>query len=716
MRGQNKDNPTAQPCVEWAEKLAQAQVGKLSTTDQAALAEHVQSCRPCSVAQAQYHVIREYLQRSQAAQPLATQPLLSRAQHARPHIHLPRLAALLPTVGIALLVGLLFLALGQIITQVIAHVPGTPLVWTMPLTPLATALILALFVATHEILVPTWNNHTTRPQAQQAQQAQQTQQAQQARPQPSSRPLSQTGRVAGIKKVAESSATYTYKDKPARRYRGLLLIVILSLLAVSASSLAILALNPSLIHSSSVFVQSQESTGISVDGSQAFDINRPDGDLKLAAAAKIRAHDIPAAQTLWQQALMVDSGDAETHIYQEDQRVLASGRPYITLVLGTILGKGYVSGGRDDLQGAYIAQHEYNNQVDQVGKTRPLLRLLVASSTFDTVNPAQVARQVVEAAQQDATIKGVMGWPTTASAQSSLPILAAAHIPMLSASASGDTLTGQSPFFFRLSPTNTFQEELAARYVKNVLHAKRVALFEDPNDPFSKTLADAFVKFFSDAEHTIIVQEQYVKGHPETLPALTKQAIAQHPDLLYFSGYASDASVVLKNLPPCSQDSCLLVMGGEAFYLQADYALDDLANYTRLRFTSFAFPGLWRVQHIEQPQFFKDYTQTFDPNSQYRAGTYGYNLPEGHTMLSYDAIRVLLYASNTLQDQLHFTPDDLRQALTHITHSHPFQGVSGPIAFNPNGDNSLGKVMVLAGNTYGSPDGNIRLDYREEVS
>jgi ABC-type branched-subunit amino acid transport system substrate-binding protein len=497
----------------------------------------------------------------------------------------------------------------------------------------------------------------------------------------------------------------------------LLLIVILSLLAVSASSLAILILNPSLIHPGSTQVANQlaESTGISIDGSQTFDINRPNGDLKLAAAAKIRAHDIPAAQALWQQALVVDSGDAETRIYQEDQRVLASHHPYITLVIGTILGKGYISGGRDDLQGAYIAQHEYNDSVNQTGGTRPLLRLLVASSTFDTVSPAQVAQQIVEAAQQDATIKGVMGWPTTASAQSSLAILAAAHIPMLSASASGDTLSGQSLFFFRLSPTNTFQEELAARYVKNVLHAKRVALFEDPNDPFSRTLADAFVKYFADADHRIIVQENYVKGHPETLPELAKQAIAQHPDLLYFSGYAGDASVVLKSLPACNPGSCLLVMGGEAFYLQADYALDDLANYTRLRFTSFAFPGLWRIQNSPQPGFFKDYAQIFDPNGQYRPGTYGYNLPEGHTMLSYDAIRVLLYASNTAQDQFHFTPNDLRQALTRITRSHPFQGVSGPIAFGPNGDNSLGKVMVLAGNTPGSPDGNIRLDYREEA-
>lgn len=692
MSGPHKEKQ--RPCDEWAEKLTQ--VDRLSAADQAALNEHVRSCAPCSAALAQYRLLHEYLHRSLAAEPLAEIPSV-RQRRPRPRFRFPALVAFLPAAGIALLVGLLFLILGQIITQIIAHVPGTALVWTMPLTPLATALILALFVATREAL-PALNDSTSHSHSR-----------------PSRQVLLQAGSPRSVKKIAESAPSLVRRR--GWHYRGLLLIVILSLLAVSASSLAILALNPSLIHPDVApsQIESAEPTGISVDGSQAFDVSRPSGDLKLTAAAKIRARDIPGAQALWQQALAVDSGDAETRIYQEDQRVIASHRPYFTLVLGTILGKGYVSGGRDDLQGACIALREYNDQVEQMGNARPLLRLLVASSTFDTVSPAQVARQVVEAARRDATIKGVMGWPTTASAQASLPILAAAHIPMLSASASGDTLTGQSPYFFRLSPTNTVQEEFTARYVKKILHAKRVALFEDPNDPFSRTLADAFAKYFSDADHTVILRANYTKGHPETLPALVKQAVALHPDLLYFSGYASDASIVLKNLPACTPTSCLLVMGGEAFYLQADYALDDLANYTRLRFTSFAFPGLWRIQHREQPRFFKDYAQTFDPNGQYRAGTYGYNQPEGHTILSYDALQVLLSASNIVRDRSRFTPEDLRQALTRITPSQPFQGVSGPIAFGPNGDNMLGKVMVLAGNIHGSPDGNIRLDYGEEV-
>jgi hypothetical protein len=72
-------------------------------------------------------------------------------------------------------------------------------------------------------------------------------------------------------------------------------------------------------------------------------------------------------------------------------------------------------------------------------------------------------------------------------------------------------------------------------------------------------------------------------------------------------------------------------------------------------------------------------------------------------MLSYDATRVLLYASNTLitNGKVHFTPADLRQALSHITGAHAMQGVSGQIAFGADG-NVIGKqVLVLGGDAQG---------------
>ena len=41
--------------------------------------------------------------------------------------------------------------------------------------------------------------------------------------------------------------------------------------------------------------------------------------------------------------------------------VMNSGNPYVTIVVATMLSGDHVSVGRDDLQGAYVAQKEFND-------------------------------------------------------------------------------------------------------------------------------------------------------------------------------------------------------------------------------------------------------------------------------------------------------------------------------------------------------------------
>src|SRR5438876_27563 len=107
-----------------------------------------------------------------------------------------------------------------------------------------------------------------------------------------------------------------------------------------------------------------ETLGIS-DGNAAFDTSfgRQNGDLKQQAAQKFAAGDTSGAVTLWNQAVQKDTSDAESLIYLENQSVIASGNPYITIVVGTMLtGNGATASvGRDNLQGAYVAQKSFND-------------------------------------------------------------------------------------------------------------------------------------------------------------------------------------------------------------------------------------------------------------------------------------------------------------------------------------------------------------------
>ncbi len=441
--------------------------------------------------------------------------------------------------------------------------------------------------------------------------------------------------------------------------------------------------------------------GISLDGSQVFDTGRQDGDIKRAAASDMLAGNVTGAQELWKQALALDSSDAELLIYRENLFVTDTYRSSYILVVGTIFSQQHIGGARDVLQGAYVAQKEYNDQAMKSGQK--LLRLMIAASDIDPESPKLVAQQVVQAAQKDHSIVGVMGWSTSASALSALQVLQAANIPMVSPTASSDMLTGLSDDFFRVAPTDTQQAALAAEYAQQVLHAKRVVLFTDPQDSYSNSLAKAFMQHYQDASHRLIhTPFIYTIGTPSTIADQMNTALQQKPDLIYFAGYVNEASVVLTHLPACQANGqCLLVLGGDALDSQGDYSLDAFKNYGRLRFTVFASEQQSQPLHS---RFFADYTKDFDPLGQYRAGSYGYNATDADVILGYDATSVLIQASAQLQAQgkQALTAQNMRNVLTHIT----VNGVSGTIRFDRNGNPINKPILVLKG----SDDGHSTID------
>ena len=442
-----------------------------------------------------------------------------------------------------------------------------------------------------------------------------------------------------------------------------------------------------------------EYIGIS-NGTFAFDTNRPDGNLKRQAADRLKAGDISGAESLWQSGLAMDTNDAEALIYLEDQRVLASGNPYVTLVVGTMITGDNVGVGRDDLQGAYVAQKEFNDGFKLPNNVHVLL--LIANSGNVATYATTVAQQIVQTAQQDHSIVGVMGWPFSSRTVDAVGTLAKAHIPLVSQTASSDQLTGASPYFFRVAPSNKGQAIAGAHYAEQVLHAHNVALFVDPADSYSSSLATDFSQQFVADGNQIVVTENYTVGSQGQgkLPSLLQDALSHTPDLIYFSGYSTDISVLLTNLPTTGPYANLQILGGDALYEVNGYSTSAHVNFTRLRFTAFAYPDEWDIAHLtaQKPPFFANYINAFNPAGQQPGGKYGYTRPSNDVMLSYDATLALLTASKMALSAggngKSITTDQLRQALTQITAAQPLQGVSGRIAFGPDG-NPINKAFVI---------------------
>ena len=477
-----------------------------------------------------------------------------------------------------------------------------------------------------------------------------------------------------------------WKDK------GVLLCVTLSLLAVSIASMFLNLIAPGQaqnLGNRAVSHAQIDATGLSY-GAVAFDTHRADGDLKRQAAARLAAGDTKGAVFLWNKAIALDSGDAEAFIYRENTRVLLSKQPHMTLTVATLFSRGVTGLGRDDLQGAYIAQKDYNERMQRSGGMQ--LLLLVAASDDDLVSVTNVAQKIVQEARHDPTMLGVMGWPTSTSALAAIKVLANAHIPLLSESATSDVLTGISPYFFRMG-TDARQASSGAKYAMEVLKVKHVAVFEDPANAYSKSLADAFTSTFTaDGRHTVVKQLYTVK-QAETLAGPVRDVMTQHVDMIYMSGYASDVSTLLATLPPCKNSTaCMQVMGGDALNTLSDYQPSSYTNFSRVHFTAFAYAGLWKEAGIQEPAFFKEYQDTFNAERKQTVNAPDTISLDADTILAFDALNTILQGGQQLQsgNQQNFTPEHLRQMLTRIT----YQGVSGHISFDQNG-NVVNKAVIM---------------------
>jgi eukaryotic-like serine/threonine-protein kinase len=437
------------------------------------------------------------------------------------------------------------------------------------------------------------------------------------------------------------------------------------------------------------------------DGSYAFDTDRPDGEIKNQAAMKFRQRDIDGAKALWQQALNVanESNDAEALIYLEDQRVMASGGHYITLVVGTILtgGKGGIGTGRDNLQGAYVAQKEFNDGFKMHGGL--LIRLLIANASDQSANAATVAQQIVQQAKVDSTIVGVMGWPYSGHSLKAIPVLAKAQIPLVSQAASSDGLTAISPFFFRVVPSNKSQAIAGANYAESQLHSTNVAIFLDPNNTYSANLADDFGKKFTTDGNHIVATEHYTIGAVQNMTTLLQDAINHKPDLIYFAGYVDDLAVLLTDLGTSNPD--VNVLGGDALYQLNGYPPSARPAFDRLHFTAFAHPNEWDVQGSRvqsmKPTFFTLYASNFDPKHVYPFNqNYGYTRPTADAMLSYDATLVLLEGVNNAlsRKNSNITPVLLQGGLQALTGAQAIQGVTGQISLGGD-DDPMNKAVVI---------------------
>ena len=115
----------------------------------------------------------------------------------------------------------------------------------------------------------------------------------------------------------------------------------------------------------------------------------------------------------------------------------------------------------------------------------------------------------------------------------------------------------------------------------------------------------------------------------------------------------------------------------------------------------------------EPPPFFDEYKLAFNPTgADHSAKPYGFTRANSDTILSYDAMIVLLQGyQNGLGIKEPVTSDALQKGLTQITGAKAIQGLSGQISFGKDGDPINKAVIIL----YVNPEGHIHMLEKDGV-
>jgi len=256
---------------------------------------------------------------------------------------------------------------------------------------------------------------------------------------------------------------------------------------------------------------------------------------------------------------------------------------------------------------------------------------------------------------------------------------------------------------FRIVPSNREQGKIGAQYASAVLKAKKVALFYDTGDPYSKGLAQGFKNQFINDGNRIVYQAEFTIGQSDTLYDYTHAALTVDPDLIYFASKSLDVNILrnsLKKVPTTQfpKASTLPIMGGDAFYQLGGYNSETFKELSNFYFTAYAYPDEWNALRKPPPYpFFQDYANAFDPGHKH-PGIYSYSRAHSEAILSYDAMQVLLDASRKVllaSRKTSMRGIELRSVLLQTSPDQPFAGMSGRIAFKPNGDPEDKVIIVL---------------------
>jgi branched-chain amino acid transport system substrate-binding protein len=237
--------------------------------------------------------------------------------------------------------------------------------------------------------------------------------------------------------------------------------------------------------------------------------------------------------------------------------------------------------------------------------------------------------------------------------------------------------------FFRLATTDDLQGAAAADFGFTNLHLLRVAVLSD-HEIYGQALAASFRARFTKLGGLVVAHLDFTPSTSLDLSAFMKQAKGDGAQAIYFGGVTANGGCSIR-----ARMASVFAPGEGAAYLGGDGIAEDPAC---VRDAGTNAAGIYATVPVVDPDQVASAKSTIAAfKAKYRnAWDYG-----AYTILAYDATALLYDALDRAIKAAGGKAPARLDVVTQLAATKDFQGVSGPIGFDADGDTAYPVVSIF---------------------
>jgi branched-chain amino acid transport system substrate-binding protein len=312
--------------------------------------------------------------------------------------------------------------------------------------------------------------------------------------------------------------------------------------------------------------------------------------------------------------------------------------------------------GKANKQGIELAAEEIN--ASPAWSNGRKLEIVFADDSGNGMRASAIAQQFVDSTR----ILAVVGHVNSGAMVSAAHVYDK-HLAAVATTATSPSLTGVSPWAFRVITSDSANGMTIARFANKLGRRRAAVLYE--NNPYGRGLADNFRKSFAGE---IISIDPIGEGTDHPLEPFVSWYKREKPDMVFVAGTDASGAEFLKEARKQQLDADLF--GGDGWQTLTPNPLAE-GIYVGAPFSA-------QDPRPEVQTFVAAYRKKYNVT------------PDGNAALAYDVTKLLAGAI----DKVGPSRVKIRDYLASLDESTAYHGVTGVIRFRPDGD-PIGKGIVM---------------------